>query len=291
MAPPPAKRQKRNVVLSSEDDEVATPLSKPQALTRKCQDEKSKAKSSNGVSHQPLPTRLRMEGKTYLKQSRHSASLEQSLASSAERPSGEHIKKSTSKGSLHAYLSSTSQTLPTQKESKIENLPPAQDEVVEDIVDDDSADELLRKSRVTGRSMGQRPAKKVSDRRKPLHEQTRNNAVTGGQEKPLSASQRFLRVGKESVKEASTQTKAVREASDTRPWAEKYGPVGLEELMVHKKKVADVRGWLESVSQGRSRKVYYYAHGRQSQTDYQKETSNTQGAFRCRQDSYNFGTS
>jgi cell cycle checkpoint protein len=40
---------------------------------------------------------------------------------------------------------------------------------------------------------------------------------------------------------------------DQRPWSERFGPTGLEELAVHKKKVADVRGWLEEVIAGRRR--------------------------------------
>ncbi|KAK0656816.1 Rad17 cell cycle checkpoint protein-domain-containing protein [Cercophora newfieldiana] len=40
---------------------------------------------------------------------------------------------------------------------------------------------------------------------------------------------------------------------DLRPWSERFGPVNLEELAVHKKKVADVRRWLEDVMAGRMR--------------------------------------
>ncbi|KAM3527601.1 hypothetical protein MY4038_006261 [Beauveria bassiana] len=40
---------------------------------------------------------------------------------------------------------------------------------------------------------------------------------------------------------------------DLRPWSERYGPRNLDELAVHKKKVADVRRWLEEVIGGRLR--------------------------------------
>lgn len=43
------------------------------------------------------------------------------------------------------------------------------------------------------------------------------------------------------------------ESDDTRPWSERFAPVNLEELAVHKKKVADVRRWLEDVLGGRLR--------------------------------------
>lgn len=40
---------------------------------------------------------------------------------------------------------------------------------------------------------------------------------------------------------------------DLRPWSERFGPRNLDELAVHKKKVADVRRWLEDVMSGRMR--------------------------------------
>jgi cell cycle checkpoint protein len=44
------------------------------------------------------------------------------------------------------------------------------------------------------------------------------------------------------------------ESVDSRPWFEKYGPVSVDELAVHKKKVSDVRTWVLDVFNGRSRK-------------------------------------
>lgn len=40
---------------------------------------------------------------------------------------------------------------------------------------------------------------------------------------------------------------------DTRPWSERFGPRNLDELAVHKKKVSDVRRWLDEVISGRMR--------------------------------------
>lgn len=40
---------------------------------------------------------------------------------------------------------------------------------------------------------------------------------------------------------------------DSRPWTDRFGPSNLDELAVHKKKVQDVRTWLESVISGRDR--------------------------------------
>ncbi|KAI7270853.1 hypothetical protein KC335_g5369, partial [Hortaea werneckii] len=42
---------------------------------------------------------------------------------------------------------------------------------------------------------------------------------------------------------------------DKRPWTEQFAPVDLSELAVHKRKVADVRQWLESTLHGRRQKI------------------------------------
>ena len=46
-------------------------------------------------------------------------------------------------------------------------------------------------------------------------------------------------------------------ATDLRPWAERHGPDNLGELMVHKKKVSDVRCWLENAFRGHDCKVRF----------------------------------
>jgi cell cycle checkpoint protein len=61
----------------------------------------------------------------------------------------------------------------------------------------------------------------------------------------ISSSQKFLR---KPMMRFDTQKE-----EDMRPWAERFAPINLEELAVHKKKVADVRGWLESVIDGQVR--------------------------------------
>lgn len=42
---------------------------------------------------------------------------------------------------------------------------------------------------------------------------------------------------------------------DRRPWAQRFGPSSLEELAVHKRKVGDVRNWLEEAFSGKRPQV------------------------------------
>ena len=155
-------------------------------------------------------------------------------------------------GSLHSFFIATNRTASVCRDTRKKAPQPLVEEsdVQEDIIEDDSPDEKLHKS-----SASQGITKLVLDRRKPLQEQTQTRAVTASQERPITASQKFLSIGAGAVKEASTQTTDAARHLDTRPWAEKYGPTSLEELVVHKKKVADVRGWLDDAYLGRDRKV------------------------------------
>ncbi|KAI6265405.1 hypothetical protein MCOR27_007060 [Pyricularia oryzae] len=51
----------------------------------------------------------------------------------------------------------------------------------------------------------------------------------------------------------TTQAAAREDDDELRPWSERFGPANLDELAVHKRKVADVRRWLEDVMDGRMR--------------------------------------
>ncbi|CAK7273116.1 RFC checkpoint protein Rad17 [Sporothrix epigloea] len=64
------------------------------------------------------------------------------------------------------------------------------------------------------------------------------------------SSQRFKRPVRPT---GSNGTATTNHDDDLRPWSERFGPTNLEELAVHKKKVADVRQWLEDVLLGRLR--------------------------------------
>ncbi|KAG7292103.1 hypothetical protein NEMBOFW57_002136 [Staphylotrichum longicolle] len=58
---------------------------------------------------------------------------------------------------------------------------------------------------------------------------------------------RFLRPPKPSA------PKVAAGGDDARPWSERFAPVSLEELAVHKRKVQDVKRWLDEVFAGRMR--------------------------------------
>lgn len=67
-------------------------------------------------------------------------------------------------------------------------------------------------------------------------------------------SQKFLRTASGARSPSLPPQPARKEVADGRPWTDKYGPLSLDELAVHKKKVSDVRTWLEDVYSGKLRK-------------------------------------
>lgn len=52
--------------------------------------------------------------------------------------------------------------------------------------------------------------------------------------------------------QSKARTIQSQHVEDTRPWAQRFAPRSLDELAVHKKKVADVRAWLEDVFSGKN---------------------------------------
>ena len=61
-----------------------------------------------------------------------------------------------------------------------------------------------------------------------------------------NSSQKFLKPPKPPIRQDAAN-------DDSRPWSERFGPKNLEELGVHKRKVSDVRRWIEEVMSGRLR--------------------------------------
>ena len=78
--------------------------------------------------------------------------------------------------------------------------------------------------------------------------------ATAERDNATKSRQKFLRTSSVARSTPPSSQPARQDTADRRPWTEKYGPVSLDELAVHKKKVADVRTWLTDVFSGRERK-------------------------------------
>ena len=256
MAPPPPKRQKRRTIVLSDGDEDIEPLGKDRA----CAPVPNRVNSrdhvaffrSGTITTRDLPTRSRTKPNKSPKSHSAASPILASPSSSSEDPP--HKPRREEKGSLHAYFNAAIVSQQSKKEIQPKPSSPALDGKEEDSIEDDSLDEELQHVS----SIQNAKAPTIDTRRGPTLPST-DRTGSAGLNKPAGGSQRFLRVTrateKDSVRLAASKDREV----DLQPWAEKYAPVHLEELMVHKKKVASIRSWLERVFSGRERKVCVFA--------------------------------
>lgn len=256
---PPAKRQKRLVVLSSEDEEDLKP--RDQDLEGK----RAKAPESNASSKTPrgnstakhsLPTRPRTNSTENGVKSRSSATTHKSLVPSPKKPTRK--TKATEKPQvskpISTFFNNASQTQQVnghRKPKEIKEEAPEVEDEEEDLIEDESPVEDVVKLRGL-----QDTTRSVLDRRKRPTLPTQDIAASKQFEKTPLGSQRFKFPGSGLGKGTGTKTptKARSGETDLRPWVERYGPDNLEELAVQKKKVSDVRNWLKNALQGRDRK-------------------------------------
>ncbi|KXS94458.1 hypothetical protein AC578_4496 [Pseudocercospora eumusae] len=116
---------------------------------------------------------------------------------------------------------------------------------VEAIEDDSDDAGLRRESSTTTRSQDSSKALAVR-KRKLGHTQSLEDEAS----LPPAASQKFRKTSNDDKKANFVNAK-----DDRRPWTERFAPADISELAVHKRKVADVRGWLETTFRGKRHKI------------------------------------
>lgn len=226
---PPAKRRRRNVVDASDDehDQVAQPaqntltnflLSSPSSPSQTRIPASSPSPSKNGT-----PTKRRVSTT-----SRASQSLKAGTSASPRKAKDSQSFDTSKTADLKTLFSKQAQRITTIRQ------PVKRTETVEDFIGDDISDDEISELRSSSASVVGQHAKK-----------RQRDGVQLSQSEAPSASQRFLKPPKPPGSEVL--------GDDSRPWSERFGPRNLDELVVHKKKVSDVRRWLEEVLRGRLR--------------------------------------
>lgn len=247
MAPPPAKRQKRLVVLTSDDDDGDLKADKSTISEALGAVELSRV-NGNAPLAQRLLNRSRRKLAAPSKVPPRPTSSDTTPASSPNKPkkNAKLRQKDQKSDSLYTFFTARAQTQRDRPRS--ESRTPDLEE--EDFIEDDSLDEDLRQLDTS------RPGPyHALDRRKSGRLSPGQNGRQLEAETFPNASQRFLRLPKQTQSNLRKEDGSKVLDEDGRPWPEKYSPTTLEELAVHKKKVSDVRNWLEHVLEGRSRKV------------------------------------
>ena len=225
---PPAKRQKRLVVLGSDDEELdAKPTFKPVLTTSLAKAAQSKNRES-GIATQIGPDVLRKD-----------PAAKQTFAGQAKnsRP-------------ISSFFRAGNQAKQPDTQKPAEAVSPEVEDHEDLIVDDASVENVSDGETATWAALND------GKKRSPL---AYSNAAVTNKASLQSGSQRFkippnassvgIKLGAFGV------AKAKPSFIDMRPWAEKYGPNTLEELMVHKRKVSDVRKWLEEALRGHGHKA------------------------------------
>ena len=243
---PPAKKQKRLIVVSSDseysqDDGIEPSRAKGHERTSPTKPKTVIRRTRTAA----LPTRSKRRPSSTNVGTNTS---KKNLATSSPKKSAKITKSASASASLYSFfnvatqgqwLSSTARSTPSTTGAEIEE---------DDLIQDDSLEERLpdlahcQRHELNGRDSHQQPRSLPS----------RSESITCKETHPC-ASQRFLDPRK-TFQSNSVQASVVE---DTRPWAERFAPANLEELAVHKKKVSDVRRWLENVWEGRDGKVYW----------------------------------
>lgn len=258
MAPPPAKRQKRLIVLSSDDEDGDA--EKNEVLVVEDGRSFERSPTLSATSHRGATASSRLSNRSRANLTvRNKAPPSTASPITTPKPSPKKLRKKGKTGqeepkskSLYTFFTTATQTQRSRVGS--EHGTPELEE--EDYIEDESLDEELR--RLTGPCS---ESNGVLDRRKTkrLSPQHSGHQQSGGAF--ASASQKFLRSS--SRKKSDNGRDGVEAAAaeeDRRPWAEKYAPTNLDELAVHKRKVTDVRAWLDNVLHGRDRKVFASFH-------------------------------
>lgn len=246
-------------MLSSDDDEniIASPA-ELQVSKIKPNKSGSESKSRKDATNHVLPTRRRANTRSTAVKSPQPTSTQASPTSSPKKSTSRRRRpqKIANTRSLYAFFNSTDHARPYREEPQHERITPEakedekKEEEEEDLIEDDSYDEGFRKLPTR-----QTAARSVLDRRKRHNAPTRSRATLTSLGKISGASQKFKIPQKDSLRQPSNNSLAASSRVDLRPWTERHRPRGLEELMVHNKKVADVQNWLEKFRQGQNQKV------------------------------------
>ncbi|KAI1444734.1 hypothetical protein F5Y02DRAFT_408818 [Annulohypoxylon stygium] len=233
-------RRRRNIVQASSDDEEET-KPKTNVLSQYLFSSPEQRNTTAGVSRATptSPSPVRKQSRLLASQPPKPKSTSKSLqpsnnglksaSTSPEKPKtrsftkGKRGEKDKS-ADLVTMFSRQAQRAPTISPIK-------RDDIMSDPISDD--DDVGENIAASSSRVGQNSRKRFRD-------SSQSSQPAAGP--VLISSQKFL-------KPPRPQQGLVAN-DEQRPWSERFAPVNLEELAVHKKKVADVRRWLEDVMAG-----------------------------------------
>ena len=161
----------------------------------------------------------------------------------------------------------------------------------DDSIEDDGVDEIFAGmlGRITGGGGDSYVEKRELGSKNKLSK-TSGRSIGPGKKFLLPTSHRPPGFGATNgVPPSSSSLSTVQSAGSAKPWPEEFAPTSLEELAVHKRKVADVQNWLADVFSGKSRRVCLLIYDLVSPLT-SIEDPRAQGSCRQREDDHRFPT-
>ena len=233
MASPPRKRVRRTIIISSDEEDSAA--------------DSQISTASLNVTTRSLNLKKDPRGEEVLSRKlvKPSSKPPKKAAASKSKAATTNGNTITKNANIYSFFTnatqSNSQSSLPKKSPQDEKIPPD----VEDLIEDDSLDENGLNSSTPVPRQGDAVSKSVSGT---------TSSVTHVEPSTVAKSKQFAI----KVEELPSRRDIATDLDvDYRPWADLYPPESSEELVVHKKKVADVHRWLDNVMKGRERKVCY----------------------------------
>lgn len=233
MSSRPSKRQKVHALNDSEDDEshpssihqakVPVPASKSVSIRSK---RNSKLSSNSEIL-------TKNEAKSKPDQSHRRKNQQQELSTS--KPISAFFGPASTKNQQILQQSTKQKAAETDVRANLGESS-QNSEIVEEI--DDLSDESTSERQVTTSSKPTRPVKQN------LSPRAKSQGLSGHlkSDKVPRGNQRFKGIGVQENNDDKTKHVLLK---DQRPWSQRFQPRGVDELAVHKKKISDVRSWLE----------------------------------------------
>ncbi|KAK5628117.1 hypothetical protein RRF57_003832 [Xylaria bambusicola] len=237
---PPAKRLKRNIV-TSDDEESKPVVNTLNNYLLPSPDAKAKATAaSETAAASPSPTRkvprlvTRQSSKPTPSLSVNGSSARSGKKSTSTSPEKGRARPPTQSKPDKKGKTADLKALFSKQAERAATRPPVKlDDIISDPISDE--DDVGEHRTTTASHVGLASRKRFKDA-------SAGNTITSSSTTP---SQRFIR--------PTLPPRDPDMDNEQRPWSERFGPTNLNELAVHKKKVADVRKWLEDVMAGRMR--------------------------------------
>ena len=238
---PPAKRRRRNAVDDTSDEDE--PPRATNTLANFLVSSPSSPSKTRVPTASPSPSKPKASGRKTSASAAASNGLSRRPSSQTQKNGTTSPSPKKARGFSHGDERGKSADLKTLFSQQAQRAPrprqgndkrgAALDDLISDPISED--DEITEFKASSSSLVGQHAKKRLRD-----------GGLTAAQPAGLTSSQRFLKPPKHPVVRREVD-------DDQRPWSERFGPKNLDELVVHKRKVADVRRWLDDVMAGRMR--------------------------------------